>query len=360
MYGRVLGVAVLMVGMLAGGVARAGLFADGTRYVFVALADQTRLAVLDSRDDAVAGYVELGVEPSQLETTGDSGRLLAVDGRTPRVSVAKMDDGSHVVVPLDFVPSRLAVAGDGRHAVAAAPETGRLAVLDVLAATVVARLSRAPFRDLTAAGDRLVLAPDRGLAVLDLVSLQPLAEVASSDAFGALARSPNSRLVYGRVATRPVVAAVDVRGAKLVGEVASAAPRAYTNAVGITLLLPEGGDTVQLVPSSLKGGVRLHGEADITGVYSGWFDTVAFLPSASARNVVVVDQQGRFRGDDIALGAVPGRGTVTPDGRKLYLPLPDARRVAVIDAERRDLAGYASVPGRPTIALMARTFGICH
>lgn len=355
-----LGLVAMAWAMMAAGLAWGAGFSDGTRYVFVAVAGQGRVTVLDSRDDSVAGAIDIGLEAAQLETTGESGRLLAVDGRTPRLALVSLADGRRHLLDLDFVPTRLAVAGDGRHVVAASPEEGRLAVVDVLDATVAGRMQAAPFRDLAAVGERLVLAPVRGLKILDLSSLRVLAEVAGADSFSALARSPNSRLVYARAVGRPAVVAVDVRDAMPVGEVASAASRAYTNAVGITLVLPEPDDKVQLVSSTLKGGVRLRGERGISGVYSGWFDTVAFLPSAVRNSVVVVDQQGRFRGDDIVLSAVPGRGTVTPDGRKLYLPLPDGNKVAVIDAERRELQGYVPVAGRPTIALMARTFGICH
>ena len=53
-------------------------------------------------------------------------------------------------------------------------------------------------------------------------------------------------------------------------------------------------------------------------------------------------------------------GAVTPDGKKLFLPLADDHSLAVIDAERRRLAGTIPLPGVPSFALMARTFGICH
>lgn len=349
--------AAVFLGMSLTAATAAG-FSDATHHVFVASRDSGRVAVLDSRADTVVGTLDLGLVPSQLETSGDSGRLLAVDGVSPRVALAVLAEAMVDAVALDFVPTRLAIGGDGLQAVAAAPEQGRLAVIDLPRAEVVARDRRAPFRDLVAAGDRLVLAPDNGLDILDLATLRPLAHVPGR-AFATLARAPSTRQVYARALSEPLVAAVDVRAAKVAAEVSSTAPRAYTNAIGITLLLPEA-DAVAVLPSSLKGGVRLKGEAGVTGIYSGWFDTVAFLPSAASRTIMVVDQPSATRGDDIVLGAVPGRGTVTPDGRKLYLPLTDTNRVAIIDAEKRVLSGYVALPERPSMALMARTFGICH
>lgn len=344
--------------VLVQGTALAAGFTDGVRHVFVASRDSGRIAVLDSRDDTVIGSLDMGLVPTQLETSGDTGYLLAVDGVAPRVAVAALNTAEIHPVALDFVPSRLVIGGDGVQAVAASPSLGRLAVIDLRRAEVVAQDRRAPFRDVVAAGDRLVLAPEQGLDILDLATLRPLAQV-SGRAFASLARAPSARVVYARALAEPAMVAVDVRAAKPMGEVVSSAPRAYTNAIGITMFLPEG-EEVAVLPASLKGGVRLKGEAGVTGIYSGWFDTVAFLPSAASRKIMVVDQPSASRGDDIVLGAIPGRGTVTPDGRKLYLPLSDTNRVAVIDAEKRALSGYVILPEHPSMALMARTFGICH
>lgn len=360
---------LLAVVLLVPAAAAAAGFADGLRYVFVTAQDSAKVSVIDSRDDSVAGSVDLGLVPNQMDIAGEPGRLVAVDGVGARVAVVAVETGAGTMVPLDFVPTRLIVAGT--RVVAAAPPAGRLAVIAVDTGKVIGQGQTAPFRDLqpVADGAQLLLAPERGdgLVLFDLAAMKVATEVAPPrpglGGFVSLARSPNGRLVYARAAAAPVVVAVDVRAAKVVGEVAAGAgtSRAYTNAMGITLVLPDSAArSVTLVPSSLKGGVSLRGEAGVTGVYSGWFDTVSFMPSTDTRAVVVVDQQGGFRGDDITLGATPGRGTVTPDGRKFYLPLVDANRVAVIDAERRQLVRTVTLPIRPAMALMGRTFGICH
>lgn len=344
-------------------------FVDGLRYVFVSGQDSTRVAVIDSRDDTLAGSLELGLVPSQLEIAGEQGKLAAVDGASARLALVAVDGGEAGMVALDFVPTRLLAAG-GRI-VAAAPASGWLAVVDVTVGKVVAQGHVSPFRDLQPAGDgsRLLLAPEtgEGLVLVDTSTLAVTAELAPPrpglGGFSSLSRSPSGRVIYARAAGAPLVLAVDVAGGKMGGELAVGAgmARAYTNATGITLVLPDSAErSVALVPASLRGGVSLPGEAGVTGVYSGWFDTVAFIPSSDSRSVMVVDQPGAYRGDDIVLGARPGRGTVTPDGRKFYLPLVDANRVAVISAETRRLSGYVALPFQPSMALMARTFGICH
>lgn len=349
------------------GVAVAAGFADGLRYVFVAAQDSGRVGVIDSRDDSLAGEMDLGLVPSQLEIAGEPARLAAIDGTTARLSVVPVDGGAARMVTLDFVPTRLLAAGG--KIVAAAPEGGWLALVDAARASVVAKGKTAPFRDIQAAegGERLVLAPRDGerLAIMDTATLSVVAEAAPPRSglggYSWLGRAPNGRVVYARAAAMPVLVALDVRAAKVVAEMPTGAARAYSNATGITLLLPDDQTrTVTLVPSSLKGSTVLRGEGTMSGVYSSWFDTVAFIPSSATRSVMVVDQQQGIRGDDIALSGLPGRGVVTPDGRKLYLPVTDGSRVAVIDAERRRLAGWVNLPYRPSVAQMARTFGICH
>lgn len=361
---------LLFVALLAPVAGRAaGGFADGVRYVFVTGQDTSRVAVIDSRDDRLAGSFDLGLMPSQVEMAGDPARLVAVDGNSARLALVSVDSGTLTMVPLDFVPSRLVVGGE--RAVVADPAAGVVAVVEVLSGRVVRQGRTLPFRDLQPVGNgsRLLLAPEVGenLLVLDLATLTVAAEVAPPrpglGGFSSLARSPGDRMIYARAAAAPVVLAVDAIAGKVAGETPASAgiARAYTNAMGIVVLLPDSAArSVTLMPSSLKGGVSLAGEAGMAGVYSGWFDTVAFIPSTATGSVVVVDQQGRFRGDDIILGARPGRGTVTADGRKLYLPLLDANRVAVISAETRRLAGYVQLPFQPAVAVMARTFGLCH
>lgn len=309
--------------------------------------------------------------PEQLESAGELGRLVAIDGHSEQVSVVVLDSGKATLLPLDFVPTRVVVSADGSKAVAAAPAAGRLAALDLRTLKVEAQASGLPpFRDLlpTPDGAQVLLAPQLGeaIAVHDLASGRQVGEVAPPRSglggFAVLTRAPSGRVAYARAAAAPVLAAIDLRSGKATAvDIGAGVGRAYTNAIGITLVLPDNvRRSVDLLPASLQGGISVAGEAGMTAVYSGWFDTVAFIPSTATRSVVVIDQQSRRRGDDIALGGVPGRGTVTPDGRKLYLPVMDGNRVAVINAEQRRLAGSVSLPGRPAIALMTRTFGICH
>jgi hypothetical protein len=104
----------------------------------------------------------------------------------------------------------------------------------------------------------------------------------------------------------------------------------------------------------------LKGGAGMTTVHSGWFDTLALVPSAVERKLLVYDLDRLSRAPDITLPGSPGPGAVTQDGAKLYLALEDASKVAVIDLQRRVLLRTIAVAPNPVAAIMARSFDVCH
>ena len=350
-----------------------GDFTDAGRYVFVPLAGSTTVVVVDSRNDGIAGQLDAGLVVSQLESSADLARLAAIDGTSARMSVIDLAGGASLPVDLDFVPQRLLVAGKGVHAVAARMDQGVLAFVDLSRGVVTGRLSGlAPIRDLLFSADGSVVYAamlDRdSLTVIDVASARLAGEVAPPQAGlgtpASLTRTPSGRGALVRAGAAPVISLVALHAAQASGsiQVGPGVARAYPNATGIHLIVPDNqARTVTFVSAaSLKHKATLAGAAGMSNVYSGWFDTVAFVASTDERKLLTYDQPGLERGDDIKLPAAPGRGTVTPDGKKLFLPLADDHSLAVIDAERRRLAGTIPLPGAPTVALMARTFGICH
>jgi YVTN family beta-propeller protein len=104
----------------------------------------------------------------------------------------------------------------------------------------------------------------------------------------------------------------------------------------------------------------LEGTAEMATVYSGWFDTIALVPSSTDRKLLVYDLDRLARAPDIALPGEPGSGAVTPDGAKLYVALEGAKQVAVIDLRTRKLARTIPTGSGPVAAIMGRSFDICH
>lgn len=351
----------------------AGGFADMVRYVFVPMRDSTAITVIDSRDDTVAGAVEVGLVPSQIEISGDWARLAAVDGVSSRLAMIDLtSEAGPRMVPLPFVPDRLTISGDGRTLAALALGTGEAAFIDVFDARLRGTASGlGPLTDILLNRDgTLLYAATRGregLGIVDVAAGRMVAEIPPQHAgmgeIASLSRAPSGRVAYLKPAKAAAIAVADFGEARTAAiEAGEGVDKAYTNATGITLVLPDNHDrSVGFVAAStLKRKATLKGAGGMSAVYSGWFDTVTFIPSTVERKVLVFDQQGLERGDDIVLDGVPGRGTVTPDGRKLYLPLMDADALVVVDAEYRRLGGRIALPGRPVFAVMGRTFGICH
>jgi len=98
----------------------------------------------------------------------------------------------------------------------------------------------------------------------------------------------------------------------------------------------------------------------MTTVHSGWFDTLALVPSATERKLLVYDLDRLSQAPDIPLPGSPGQGAVTQDGAKLYIALEDASKVAVIDLQRRRLLRTIAVASNPVAAIMAKSFDVCH
>ena len=87
-------------------------------------------------------------------------------------------------------------------------------------------------------------------------------------------------------------------------------------------------------------------------------DTVAI--ASVFQKAVIYDLDAMARVRDIPLDGAAGPGSVTPDGKKLFLPLEDAGKVAVIDAQSRRLTNTIPVGPRPVAAIMAGGYGVCH
>ncbi len=62
----------------------------------------------------------------------------------------------------------------------------------------------------------------------------------------------------------------------------------------------------------------------------------------------------------IVLRGAPGRGLVTADGAWLFLPIPDAGVVQVVDARLRRSDASIGVDGAPIAIALAANFGLCH
>lgn len=117
---------------------------DPTRAVFVSLADQPAVAVIDPDTDRLAGRIDIGLVPRQIELASSIGKLLAIDGQGPRVNIVDLNVGTIRTVSLDLVPDRLTVTPDGLTAALANTGSGRVVLLDLLRRRILAGVSDLP------------------------------------------------------------------------------------------------------------------------------------------------------------------------------------------------------------------------
>jgi YVTN family beta-propeller protein len=129
------------------------------------------------------------------------------------------------------------------------------------------------------------------------------------------------------------------------------------------MITPNNGDETFSVVSTarLEEVARRPGAADMTGVNTGWFESVAFVISRGEAKLVVLDLETLQPAGEIALPGAPETGVTTPDGRKLYVALSAADEVAVIDVQARAVVGrIGGVGDGPWGAHMAGAINYCH
>jgi DNA-binding beta-propeller fold protein YncE len=347
-------------------------FSAVARYVFLPSRGVPLITVVDRNSDAVVGTLETGLVPEQVVVSEATNKLTAADGFARGVSVVDLTNGSRTMIELDFAPQRLIGSPDGYMVAAADLSGGSVAFVELMRARVAARITGlSPLRDLMfgADGAFLYVAAEglHGIGVVDVARGTLIEEISvpglrSAGAAG-LTRSPSGRMGYVKTQGNGTISLIDLSNFRPFREieVARDAVKAFPTGFGGYLVVPDNSEqTVTIIANaSLTVAAMLKGTAGMTTVHSGWFDTLALLPSATERKLLVYDLDRLSRAADISLPGSPAAGAVTQDGAKLYLALQDASKVAVIDLQARKLVRTIAAPN-PTAAIMARSFDVCH
>jgi DNA-binding beta-propeller fold protein YncE len=348
-------------------------FSAVARYVFIPSRNAQIVTVVERDTDGVVGTLDVGLVPEQAVVSEATRKLVAVDGIARAVSVVDLANGRRVTIDLDFTPRWLIASPDGYVAAAADLSAGSVAFVELMRNRVVSRITGlSPIHDLMFGPDGafLYVAVERsdGIGVVDVARGKLIEEITvsglrSAQAAG-LTRSPSGRMGYVKAQGSRTISLVDLSNFRPVREieVGRDALKAFPTGFGGYLVVPDNSEqTVTIVANaSLTVAAMLKGGAGMTTVHSGWFDTLALVPSATERKLMVYDLDRLSRAPDITLPGSPGPGAVTQDGAKLYLALEDASKVAVIDLQRRVLLRTIAVASNPVAAVMAKSFDVCH
>ncbi|MGD0107975.1 MAG: hypothetical protein ABSC06_28655 [Rhodopila sp.] len=164
-----------------------------------------RIPFIDPDTDQIAGTIDAGMVPAQVELASSISKLLAIDGKTARVDIVDLVSGEIVEEAVPFVPRRITIGPDGLTAALADPETGRLILIDLLRRqTLGAVTGPAPLQDMVFSADAKTLFLAGGnssaVAVIDAATAQVIRFIDTGllPATFALTRSPNGQRLFAQ------------------------------------------------------------------------------------------------------------------------------------------------------------------
>jgi DNA-binding beta-propeller fold protein YncE len=343
---------------------------DMSHAVFVAMAGSQRVSYIDPDTDRIAGSIDVGMVPNQVELASSISKLLAIDGTTRRFNIVDVVSGEIVSQTLDFVPKRITVSPDGLTAALADAQPGRIVLIDLLRRQ---RLGSAatpfPVQDMLFSADSRSLFLSGGdtgaIAVVDAATaraIQPI-ETGLPHRTLALTRSPDGRRLFVQSSSGEVgVVDLQHRQALPPIQTGSDSTVAFPSASGTYLLIANNqrGTLTVIRNSSPHSTTALTAATGVRIVYTAWFESLALVPTTTKQALLLYDLDALKPAGAIRLAAAPERGGMTPDGQKLYLPLPAARQIAVFDARQRQLVASVAVPDIPERVLVAGSYGVCH
>jgi YVTN family beta-propeller protein len=360
---------------------------DVGRYVFVPNRASADVAVIDTAVDAVVARVPVGKVPHQVVVAEASAKLVASNTEDDTVSIVDLKTlAVEATLRLDATPEHMALSPDGALLAVGNIAAGSVSLVSLAERREVARV--AGFiepHNLTFSPDgTLIYVANLGadhISVLDVAKAAvvneisvaeptPLA-VAGDDASAEfqgivnVTRTVDGRLGFAAHGEGNTLAVIDLPSQRKVKDIqlGELPWRAYATADGRYMLVPNNGDrSVSVVSTaSLEVVATLPGAADMTGVNAGWSDTTAFVISRGEDKAVILDLVGMTGAGEISLPGTPETGVTTPDGKKLYVALSEAGKVAVIDTRARKVIKMIDGVGEePWGATMVGAGGYCH
>lgn len=380
---KALWVGVVTAAVMWSGAASA--LSDADKYVFVPNRASADVAVIDTATDRVVATINVGNVPHQVVISDRLGKLVASNTRDNTISIVDLGTlttqttltlgtepehmalspnggvlavgnigaGTVSLVSLEtnrervrvkglFEPHNLTFSPDGSHLYVANLGANHVSVIDVAAGRIV--------NEITVADPKAIAARARH----DRAEHQGIINVTAT---------PDGKLGFAAHGEGGIMAVIDLSTQRKIKSIrlGDMPWRAYATADGRYMIVPNNGDrTVSVVSTATLGVVAtVPGASDMTGVnISG--DT-AYVISRGDSKAVVIDLAAMKRVGEISLSGSPETGVTTPDGKKIYVALSGADKVAVIDARlRRVTATIDNVGKGPWGATMVGAFNYCH
>ena len=355
-------------------------------YLFVPNRASSDIAVIDGATQTVVARVEVGKVPHQVAVSDRLGKLIASNTGDDTISIVDLATlRPEATLVLDHEPEHMELSPNGLMLAVGNIGAGTVSLISLEEDREVARV------DGLFEPHNLTFSPDGSLlyvanlgadhvGVVDVAAARVVNEIpvaeptalasrgGTSDEYQGIinvTRTPDGRLGFAAHGEGNVMAVIDLRSQQKIKtlELGELPWRAYGTADGRFMLVPNNGDgTVSVISTgSLEVVATLPGAEDMTGVNTGWFETVAFVISRGENKLVVLDLAEMAVAGEIALPGTPETGVTTPDGKTLYVALSDTDQVAVIDVRRRELVKTIDDVGdEPWGATLAGALNYCH
>ncbi len=376
--------------MLAGlaGMAQA-LEAPFDRYVFVPNRASADVAIIDADRDEVVARVKVGRVPHQVAVSDTLGKLVASNTADNTITIVNLRTlTTEATIELDHEPEHMELSPGGDIAAVGNIGAGTVSLVSLRENRELARVKGLvePHNMTFSPDGRFVFVGNLGadfISVIDVARGKVVREIPVGPA-RELAKLPGTqeehqgiinvtRTVDGRLGFAAhgdgnTLAVIDLRTQRKLRDLKLGEEpwRAYSTADSRFMIVPNNGDeSVSIISttSPFREVARLEGGADMTGVNSGWFETVAFVISRGEGRLYVLDLVNMKNAGTIELGqdSTPETGVVNPQGTRLYVALSGTDEVAVIDIRARKLVKrIGNVGSEPWGAHMVGALNYCH
>ncbi len=363
------------------------LVGESGRYLYVPNRASADVAVIDTAIDEVVAKVPVGSQPHQVVISDALGKLVASNTSDDSITIFDLQRFQvEATLTLGNEPEHMELSPGGSVLAVGNIGAGTLSLISLDENRELARvdglfephnLTFSPEGDFVfvanlGANHVSVVSVANGKVVKEIPVAEPTplasaAEQASAEYQGIInvTRTPDGRLGFAAHGEGNTLAVLDLRTKKTVKQLTlGELPwRAYSTADGRYMLVPNNGDrTVSVISTAtLEVVATLPGAADMTGINTGWFETTAFVISRGEDKAVILDLETMQPAGEIALPGTPETGVTTPDGRKLYVALSEADKVAVIDIRARKVIKMIDGVGEePWGATMVGAINYCH
>ena len=378
--------AVAAVAALAMTVTGAHALDDLSHYVFVPNRASADVAVIDTRTDTVIARIPVGAVPHQVAVSQTHGKMAVTNTADNTVSVIDLATLTVVAtIPLGHEPEHMEIDPTGEMLAVGNIGEGTVSLVSLREDRELARvggLHEPHNMTFDPSGTRLYVG-NLGASFVSMIDV-PSATVAGEIAVGpdralasagaddaayqgiiSVTATADGRLGFAAYGEGDGMAVIDLESGRTLKTLTLGDTpwRAFASGDGRYMIVPNNGDeTVSVISTETLAEVaRLPGAADMTGVNTGWRDSLAYVISRGDDKALIIDLTTMSLAGEIALPGTPETGVTTPDGAKLYVALSDAGKVAVIDVRAKAVVAMIDgVGAEPWGAHMAGAVNYCH